>query len=106
MDTSSRTKLTEGGRVVIPAEFRRALGLQVGDELIVRLEKGEVRLLTLDEAIARAQEAVRRYVPAGTPLVDALLAERRDEAARDESASSSPALTALTQKKAKRDGRG
>lgn len=84
MQTSSRTKLTEGGRVVIPAEFRRALGVQVGDELILRLENGELRLLTLDRAIAQAQEAVRKYVLAGRSLVDELLAERRAEAARDE----------------------
>ena len=84
MQTSSRTKLTEGGRVVIPAEFRRALGVQVGDELILRLENGELRLLTLDRAIAQAQEAVRKYVPAGRSLVDELIAERRAEAARDE----------------------
>ena len=50
-----RTKLTEGGRIVIPAEYRQALGLQVGDELILRLEDGEVRIFTLRQAIKRAQ---------------------------------------------------
>src|SRR5918997_5204100 len=86
MPTGARTKLTEGGRVVIPAEFRRALGIQVGDELIVRLENGEIRLLTLDRAIAQAQEAVRKYVPAGRSLVDELLAQRRAEAAQEDGA--------------------
>ena len=99
MEMSGRTKLAEGGRVVIPAEFRRALGIQVGDELIVRLEKGEIRLLTLDRAIAQAQEAVRRYVPAGTSLVEELLADRREEAAREEGTGG------RTQKKAARRGR-
>ena len=83
MQANNRTKLTEGGRVVIPAEFRRALGVQVGDELILRLENGELRLLTLDRAIAQAQEAVRKYVPAGRSLVDELIAERRAEAAQE-----------------------
>jgi len=30
--TNVRTKLTEGGRVVIPAEYRQALGLHIGDD--------------------------------------------------------------------------
>ena len=76
--------------MVIPAEYRRALGIQVGDELIVRLEDGEIRLLTLDRAIAQAQAAVRRYVPAGRSLVDELLADRRAEAAREDGGGAKP----------------
>ncbi|HEU5317895.1 MAG TPA: AbrB/MazE/SpoVT family DNA-binding domain-containing protein [Chloroflexota bacterium] len=84
-DGAVRTRLAEGGRVVIPAEFRRAIGLEVGDEVIVRLEDGEVRILTPESAIRRAQDLVRRYVPEGRSLVDELLAERRDEVARSAS---------------------
>ena len=39
-----RTKLTEGGRIVIPAEYRQALGLQVGDEIILRLEEDGIHI--------------------------------------------------------------
>jgi len=75
-----RTKLTEGGRIVIPAEYRQALGLKVGDELILRLEDGEVRILTPLQAIRRAQELVSRYIPEERSLADELIAERRLEA--------------------------
>lgn len=75
----TRTKLTEGGRIVIPAEYRQALGLQVGDELIMRLEDGEVRIFTLRQAIKRAQELVSRYLPQDRSLADELIAERRAE---------------------------
>lgn len=78
-----KTRLAEGGRVVIPAEFRRALGLRVGDEVIVRLVDGEVHIFTLQQAIRRAQEIVRRHVPEGRSLVDELIAERRAESARE-----------------------
>ncbi len=74
-----RAKLTDGGRVVIPAEYRQALGLHIGDELILRLENGEVRIFTPQQAIKRAQELVRGYLPQGRSLVDELLAERRME---------------------------
>jgi AbrB family looped-hinge helix DNA binding protein len=78
-----RTKVAEGGRVVIPAEYRRAMGLHVGDEVVIRLEGDELRLTTLDQAIARAQSTVRKYVSEGRSLVEELLAERRREAERE-----------------------
>ncbi len=74
-----KTKLAEGGRIVIPAEYRQALGLHVGDELILRLEDGEVRIFTARQAIRRAQELVRRYIPQSRSLADELIAERRGE---------------------------
>lgn len=78
-----RTRVGEGGRIVLPAEFRRDLGVDVGDEVRLMWEDGEVRIFTLDHAIMRAQQLVRRYVPEGTSLVDELIAERRAEAARE-----------------------
>ena len=78
-----RTKLGKGGRLVIPAEYRRTLGLKPGDELILVMDEGEVRLFTWQRAIQRAQALVRSYVPQGRSLSDELLRERRDEAASD-----------------------
>lgn len=77
------TKLGEGGRLVIPAEYRRALGLETGDEVVLELEEGAMRVLTTKEAVRRAQALVRSYVPEGESLVDELLRERRREAARE-----------------------
>jgi AbrB family looped-hinge helix DNA binding protein len=74
-----RTKLTEGGRIVIPAEYRQALGLQIGDELILHLEDGEVHIFTPQQAIRRAQDLVRPYLQPGRSLADELIAERRME---------------------------
>lgn len=74
-----RTKLAEGGRIVIPAEYRQVLGLHVGDEVILRLEDGAVHIFTPQQAIKRAQEMVRRYVLEGRSLADELLAERKAE---------------------------
>ncbi len=78
-----RARITEGGRIVIPAEYRKALGMHVGDELVLQLQDDELRLLTLNQAIARAQATVRQHVPAGRSLVEELLAERRIEAGRE-----------------------
>jgi AbrB family looped-hinge helix DNA binding protein len=79
----AKTRLTQGGRVVIPAEFRRALDIKVGDEVIIELGEGQLTLMTTQHAIRRAQEVVRRYIPEGRGLVDELISERRAEAARE-----------------------
>jgi bifunctional DNA-binding transcriptional regulator/antitoxin component of YhaV-PrlF toxin-antitoxin module len=73
------TKLGEGGRLVIPAEYRKALGVEVGDEVVLMLEEGSLRVLTPREGIRRAQELVRSYIPSGQRLADELIAERRKE---------------------------
>jgi AbrB family looped-hinge helix DNA binding protein len=79
-----RTRVNENGRVVIPASFRNALGIQVGDEVVLRIEDGQLRITTQQRRIERAQRRARRYLKPGTSLVDELLAQRRQAAARNE----------------------
>lgn len=71
------TKLGAGGKLVLPLAYRRALGVSPGDDLVLLMDDGEVRLLTPREATRRAQALVRRYIPAGRRLADELIAERR-----------------------------
>lgn len=76
-------KMSEGGRVVIPAEIRKALNLNEGDTVLWELLDGEARLTSRREQLRRAQALVRRYVPEGVSLVDELIAERRAEASSE-----------------------
>lgn len=76
-----KTTLREGGRLVIPAAYRKALGLKPGDKVLVILENGEIRVLSPRQAIARAQNLVKRYVPKGRSLSEELIQEHRDEGA-------------------------
>jgi AbrB family looped-hinge helix DNA binding protein len=78
-----RTRINENGRIVIPAAIREAVGLRRGQEVVVWAEKGEVRISSPTARMRRAQELVRKYVPAGVSLADELIAERREEAARE-----------------------
>jgi AbrB family looped-hinge helix DNA binding protein len=52
---SRHVKIAPGGRVVLPAEFRKTLGVSVGDSVVIELEDGELRLRSLDAAIKRAR---------------------------------------------------
>lgn len=76
--------LASGGRIVIPAEYRRALGMCVGDRLFVEIVDGELRILTARQAIKRAQALFGSSAAEdGRSFVDELIAERRAEADRE-----------------------
>ena len=83
MKLKTRMRVNQNGRVVIPASFRKRLGIRVGDEVVLQIQDDELRITTLQRNLARAQRLVRKHVKPGTSLVDELLAERR-EAARNE----------------------
>ena len=80
----TKAKLDSAGRIVVPAAFRKALGVKPGEYLILRIEDGELHAWTFEYAIRKSQEIMRKHVPPGVSLVDELIAERRSEAALEE----------------------
>ena len=83
MASETRLRINENGRLVIPASFRKALGISPGDEVIVRLDEDEVRITTMKKRILRAQAHARRYLKPGVSIVDEFIAERREAAKRE-----------------------
>ena len=83
MTLKTRMRVNENGRVVIPASFRKRLGISVGDEVVLQIEDDELRIITLKSNLERAQRLVRKHVKPGTSLVDELLAERREAAGNE-----------------------
>jgi bifunctional DNA-binding transcriptional regulator/antitoxin component of YhaV-PrlF toxin-antitoxin module len=80
---TTKVRSRTGGRVVIPARFRNALGLKEHEVLFAHIENGEIHLLTATAAMRRAQAIVRQFVPESVGLVDELINERRREARRE-----------------------
>lgn len=78
MDQEVRARVSQNGRVVIPASFRKAPGINVGDEVLLRVQEDELRITTQQRRIQRAQRRARRYLRSGNSLVEELLAERRE----------------------------
>ena len=80
---SATTRVSAGGRIVIPAKFRTEMGLKEGDEVVLRVRDGQLQILTRAQALKEAQEYVLKLVPPGVSLVDELIRERREEAGRE-----------------------
>ncbi|MGA2671671.1 MAG: AbrB/MazE/SpoVT family DNA-binding domain-containing protein [Terracidiphilus sp.] len=80
VEQRARTRLSEKGRVVIPAAMREALGMEIGSVLDLRVVDGELRISTMRSRIRRAQESVREFVKPGVLLSEELSAERRKAA--------------------------
>lgn len=69
---------------MIPAEFRRDLGLVPGAVVVIsETEEGDLRITTPAAGLRRARALVRPYVEPGVSLAEELLAERRREGARE-----------------------
>lgn len=84
MTTATITaRITDGGRIVIPAPCREALGVRPGDEVLLRLVDGELRLYSRKEAVRRAQTWAQSLNSNGPSQVDELLKERQQEAAKE-----------------------
>jgi AbrB family looped-hinge helix DNA binding protein len=81
--SSARAKIGPGGRLVIPAAQRRELGLEVGDQVVLRVADNELRITSLNQRIRHIQALVRRHNPSGELLSESLIRDRRAEAAKD-----------------------
>lgn len=78
-----RTTVDAGGRVVLPVEYRRAMGIRPGDEVVLVLKEGSVRVMTSAEALRQARALLAPYLEAGPDPVDELLASRKRESKRE-----------------------
>ncbi|RJG52983.1 AbrB/MazE/SpoVT family DNA-binding domain-containing protein [Sphingobium terrigena] len=81
--TILRGKVIAGGRIALPADIRRSLGLQNGDTVLFEVNGDEVRIRPARSALRRVQERLRAFAPKEGLVSEELIAERRAEAARD-----------------------
>lgn len=79
-----RLKVGADGRVLIPAELRKAAGIAPGSTVDAEVVDGELRLIPFAEKLRRVQALLAPLKRPGESIVDELIAERRAEAARDE----------------------
>ena len=73
-----RLNVAPNGRLVLPADVRKRLGLAEGGELLLEETSDGLVLRTVAQAVAHAQAIARRYLADRPDVsVDAFLAQRR-----------------------------
>ena len=77
-------KVEANGRVLLPADVRRQLGVGPGDTLLAQVDEGGLRVWTPEIALQRARAMVSEFLPADRSLVDDLYAQRRADTARSD----------------------
>jgi len=79
--THATVNVNKQGRLVIPAEMRRELGIEPGASLVAYVERGRLVVEDRKHLLKRLQDEVAWHTEPGTPsMVDHLIAERRMEA--------------------------
>ncbi len=82
MAKGSPVTVDEEGQLVLPETIRQAMHLSTGDTLVARLE-GERLVLEKPSAVLEGLKTRFAGLPPGVSLADELIAERREEAARE-----------------------
>jgi bifunctional DNA-binding transcriptional regulator/antitoxin component of YhaV-PrlF toxin-antitoxin module len=70
-------KLVDGGRLIVPAAFRKEMGLAKGDAVVMEMHGDELRVRPAKSALKRLREKLRASAPHHVSVVDELIAERR-----------------------------
>ena len=70
------------GRLVVPAQMRKELGIHPGEQLVAHIEDGRLILERRQQVLERLQRRFA-HIPRDVSLVDELIAERREEGRRE-----------------------
>jgi len=77
------TRVSDTGKLSLPAKLRRMVGLEHGGPVMVRVEDGEIRIRSVRDVLAGLQADARRVFADSGESVEGFLRERRAEAARE-----------------------
>ena len=83
MPHAIHTKMSEGRRVAIPAEFCQRYGIEPGDPVVLEPSDSGIVMRPLDALIREVQAYFAAAAPPGVRLSDELLRDRREEAERE-----------------------
>ena len=78
-----KTRVDQNGRIVIPAEVRRRLGVEPGDEVVLDVGPHDVRLSSHPAAVGALKQLVREGVRPPYSVAEFLRDRRRSAADED-----------------------
>ena len=94
-------KVSASGRMNLPSEVRKALGLKGPGHVVLRVDDGVLTLRTVAQALEEVRALARPYAPKDRLASEELIAERRAEARR-EAAVPEPPSSASRQRRSAR----
>ena len=59
--TVSKSRIVEGGRLVVPAAYRKAMGLAKGDAVLLELHGDELRIRSARSALRHLQDKLKAH---------------------------------------------
>jgi AbrB family looped-hinge helix DNA binding protein len=74
----------ENGRMNLPADIRRSLGLNGAGKIIIEADENGAYITTFEQRLRKIRASVQPYFTPGVSIVDELIADRRAENAKDE----------------------
>jgi AbrB family looped-hinge helix DNA binding protein len=74
-------RIIAGGRIALPADIRRAMGVAEGDTVYFDLDGDVLRVRSAASSLRRIQDRLRAYRPGSGNVSDELIADRHGEAA-------------------------
>ncbi len=78
-----QARINPNGRIVIPAVIRKAMGLKLGDNVVMSLDDGVLRIEPQLAKIHGIQSEFEPFADPASLASDEPVAERREEARRE-----------------------
>jgi bifunctional DNA-binding transcriptional regulator/antitoxin component of YhaV-PrlF toxin-antitoxin module len=76
---TTKVKLSQGGRIVLPTQIRKALAIEIGDELFMKVENQQLKIFSFRHAVKEAQMLMAKYNPKKKQLSEEIIEDRRHE---------------------------
>ncbi|MBX9744582.1 MAG: hypothetical protein K2X08_05165 [Chlamydiales bacterium] len=78
-----KSKIDQAGRILVPASYRHFLHLTPGQDVILQVAKGELRVRSFKESASHARSLVKKYNSKDQDLVELLFQARKEEVSRE-----------------------
>jgi AbrB family looped-hinge helix DNA binding protein len=75
-----KSRIDQAGRILIPASHRQLLHLMPGQDVILQMEEGELRVRSFKESAKHARNLVKQYNSKDQDLVELLFQARKEDA--------------------------
>jgi AbrB family looped-hinge helix DNA binding protein len=79
-----KAEVHKAGRITIPIEIRQQFQIKEGDVLTIRQENGELKIITVQQALDHARNLVKPYLESTQSSVDDFIQWRREEGKQEE----------------------